>query len=91
MNLFGILFVRGDAEIGDTDIRHETVHTEQMKELLYVFFYLWYAAEWLVRLVQERNARRAYRRISFEREAYFFQGDEGYLSRRKRFAWRDWL
>lgn len=51
VNLFGILFVRGDSVIGSVDINHESIHTAQMKEMLYVFFYLWYGIEWLVRLV----------------------------------------
>ena len=37
VNLFGILFVRDDAVIGSVDINHESIHTAQMKEMLYVF------------------------------------------------------
>ena len=87
VNLFGILFVRGDPVIGIADINHESIHTEQMKEMLYVFFYLWYGIEWLVRLVQYRNAHTAYRNIGFEREAYMNQGNMGYLQGRGRYAW----
>ena len=91
INLFGILFVRGDSVIGGTDIRHEEIHTAQMKEMLYVFFYLWYATEWLVRLVRYRNAHTAYRNVSFEREAYMSQGNVMYLSNREHFAWRNYI
>lgn len=91
INLFGVLFVRGDASISGTDINHEEIHTAQMKEMLYVFFYLWYIVEWLVRLVQYRNFRKAYRNISFEREAYACESDMGYLQRRKRYAWFNYL
>lgn len=91
VNLFGILFVRGDSVIGSVDINHESIHTAQMKEMLYVFFYLWYVIEWLVRLVQYRNARTAYRNISFEREAYMNQGNMGYLQGRGRYAWVKYL
>ena len=87
INLFGILFVRGDAVISSTDINHEEIHTAQMKEMLYVFFYLWYGIEWLVRLIQHRNAHTAYRNISFEREAYMNQGNMGYLQGRGHYAW----
>ena len=45
INLFGILFVRGNAIINERTIRHEAIHTVQMKEMLYVFFYLWYILE----------------------------------------------
>ena len=91
VNLFGVLFVRKDAVIGSVDINHEAIHTEQMKELLYVFFYLWYVVEWLVRLVMYRNAHTAYRNISFEREAYMNQGNVSYLQGRGRYAWWKYL
>ncbi len=91
INIFGILFVRGDAVMASTDINHESIHTAQMKEMLYVFFYLWYVIEWLVRLVQYRNAHTAYRNIGFEREAYMNQGNMGYLQGRGRYAWWKYL
>lgn len=91
VNLFGILFVRGDSVIGSVEINHESIHTAQMKEMLYVFFYLWYVIEWLVRLVQYRNAHTAYRNISFECEAYMNQGNMGYLQGRGHYAWVKYL
>ena len=84
INLFGILFVRGNAIINDRTIRHEAIHTAQMKEMLYVGFYIWYVIEWLIRLFMEGNA---YRNISFEREAYSNEDDVIYLESRKRFTW----
>ena len=84
INLFGILFVRGNARINEKTIRHEAIHTTQMKEMLYVFFYTWYIVEWMVRLFMKGNA---YRNISFEREAYSNEDDIIYLEDRKRFAW----
>ena len=84
INLFGILFVRGNARINERTIRHEAIHTAQMKEMLYIFFYLWYFIEWIVRLFMKGNA---YRNISFEREAYSNEKDLSYLDNRKQFAW----
>ncbi len=81
MNLFGVLFVRGNARIDDITLNHEKIHTAQIKEMLYVFFYVWYVIEWLIRLPKGN----AYRNISFEREAYTSQGDLDYLKSRKRF------
>ena len=37
INLFGILFVRGDSYISPQKINHEKIHTAQMRELLYTF------------------------------------------------------
>lgn len=89
INLFGVLFIRGDTVITSRLVNHETIHTAQMKEMLYVFFYLWYVAEWLVKLFI--YGRNAYRNISFEREAYSNEGNALYLSRRKRYAWAGYL
>lgn len=91
VNLFGLLFVRGDAYMEAADINHEEIHTAQMKEMLYALFYLWYLAEWLVRLVQCRDVEKAYRSISFEREAYANEKDMGYLGRRRRYSWLKYL
>ena len=43
INLFGVLFVRGNARISERTLRHEAIHTAQMKEMLYIgFLYLVY-------------------------------------------------
>lgn len=86
INLFGVLFVRGNAMIDDVTINHERIHTSQIKELLYIFFYLWYVIEWIIRLIQFRNGYMAYRNISFEREAYQNEEDIHYLKSRKFFS-----
>jgi len=70
INLFGVLFVRKNADIDELTINHEEIHTEQIKELWYVFFYLWYVVDWLIKLVIYRNFRDAYVNVVFEREAY---------------------
>lgn len=88
INLFGILFVRKGVEVSEEMINHEAIHTAQMKEMLYVFFYLWYVIEWVVRLFGKCDA---YRKISFEREAYENDSDIGYLSKRKHFNWLNYL
>lgn len=85
MNLFGVLFARKDANITQRVINHESIHTAQMKELLYVFFYLWYIIEWIVRLFQYRfKWHTAYRNISFEREAYANDFDFFYLTNKRK-------
>lgn len=86
INFFGILFVRKNWHITQVGIRHERIHTTQMQELLYVFFYIWYITEWLVRLIQYGKFKEAYYNISFEREAYKHQADVNYGSHRKRFS-----
>lgn len=84
INLFGIIFARKEYRpISETTINHEAIHTKQMKDLLYVGFYLCYIAEWLVRLFMKGDA---YRNISFEREAYNYQHTPEYIRTRQKFA-----
>lgn len=86
INIFGILFCRKNAKIDDKTINHESIHTQQMKELLYILFYIIYGIEWIVRLFMKGNA---YKNISFEKEAYRYQNDCKYLNRRKHYGmWR---
>lgn len=91
MNVCGILFVREGERISDTMLNHESIHTAQMKETSYVVFYIWYVIEWLIRLVKYRNFDKAYRNISFEREAYENERYSDYLDSRKKFAWLKYL
>lgn len=87
MNLFGILFCRKNAVIDDVTINHESIHTAQMKEMLYIPFYIWYAVEYLFHFLKYWANRAAYRSISFECEAYLHEYDPEYLKTRKHFAW----
>ena len=52
INLFGLIFVRRGRPFVASDLNHEQIHTRQMRELLYLPFYLIYIIEWLVRLAQ---------------------------------------
>lgn len=91
INLFGVVFVRYGTKLSERTIQHESIHTKQMREMFYLFFYLWYGLEWLFRLVQYRNAMTAYYNISFEREAYANQNNSNYLNERKSWAWVRYL
>ncbi|MBR0314692.1 MAG: hypothetical protein IJK39_06165 [Bacteroidales bacterium] len=91
INLFGLIVVRKGAFFPASSLNHEKIHTAQMREMLYVFFYIWYVLEWLVRCVCYFSAYKAYSNISFEREAYANEYDEGYLKGRKHFSWLRYL
>lgn len=86
INLFGVVFCRTD--LSEIDKNHEAIHTKQMKEMLYIPFYLWYFGEYIVRLFGKGNA---YRNISFEQEAYSNEKDMNYLKNRKHFSWFNYL
>lgn len=86
INLLGVIFIRSGHFVTPNVLTHEHIHTEQMKELLYVPFYIIYFIEWLYRLTRKGNA---YRSISFEREAYENENNPQYLWNRKKYAmWR---
>lgn len=90
MNLFGFLFVRKELanKLSYIDINHEEIHTAQMKELLYVGFYIIYFLEWLFRVLFTKDmfSHKAYRHISFEKEAYNNQTDLTYIENRKHYG-----
>jgi len=85
INLLGIIFTKGS--LSPSQLRHEYIHTKQQIELAFIFFYLLYITEWLIRLVQYRSLYKAYINISFEREAYDNMYDKTYLKTRKLFSW----
>ena len=87
INICGILFVKNGAKMSDVDINHEKIHTDQMKYMLWIFFYLWYVIEWFLKLFIYWNSHTAYRNISFEREAYANEDNLDYLKTRKLYAW----
>ena len=85
INLFGIIFAR--KQLNQIDINLENIHTAQMKELLYIGFYIWYLIEWILRLILVKDSIKAYKMISFEVEAYKEQDNLDYLRNRKHFNW----
>lgn len=89
INIFGVVFVREGMTMKPRDYNHEAIHTAQMKELCYISFYIIYFFEWLYYLIRKRSWKRAYRAISFEREAFANQSNYHYLENREPFAqWR---
>ena len=66
-------------------IQHEQIHLQQQRELLLVFFYIWYLIEFIILLINYRDFDKAYHSISFEREAYDHENTVDYLKYRKRF------
>lgn len=69
-------------------INHERIHLQQQIELGLFPFYVWYILEFLVRWVRYRQWYKAYRNISFEREAYHNDQNLVYLQTRR--LWSFW-
>ena len=78
--------------LSKSTINHEKIHTEQMKEMGYIFFYLWYIIEWLIRcLIGIFTVNSPYYDISFERAAFDNQNNLDYICNRKHFSWLKYL
>lgn len=75
-----------DDKLNTVFINHEKIHIRQQLELLILPFYIWYLTEYLFRLIQYKDRKKAYFNISFEREAYANEKDFIYLKNRK--VWR---
>ncbi|ARN77891.1 hypothetical protein BST97_07680 [Nonlabens spongiae] len=83
MTLFPLLLVSHEADVHDeVFINHERIHAAQQKELLIIFFYLWYVINYLL-LRTKYDHHQAYRNIVFEREAYAMERNLNYLTDRK--------
>lgn len=90
INLFGIIFVKKGVNITPQLLNHEKIHSYQIRELLFIPFYIIYLFEWLYLLFKYKfNILNAYRNISFEREAYQNGDNLKYLNSRKAYSqWR---
>lgn len=89
ITIFPFIFLRRKGLKTDPILlNHERIHLLQALELLILPFYLWYIVEFGIRFIQFREFDKAYRNISFEREAYSNQRNTNYL--RERNLWSFW-
>lgn len=89
MTLWPFIFIRKKARIDEIELNHENIHGMQQIEMLWIFFYLWYGIEFLIRLWFCKGS--AYKNMSFEKEAYLNQEDLMYLEKRKLWEWWKYL
>ena len=83
LTIFPFVIVSAKVDLSDKVLmNHERIHLKQQLELAILPFFIWYFVEYLIRLIQFRNRRKAYRNISFEREAYANEGNMEYLEKR---------
>lgn len=86
LNLFGVFLNRDPKTVEPEIVNHELIHTAQMRELLWIPFYIIYGLEWLWHFLCTLNVGKAYRRVSFECEAYDNDGNPDYLKDRRHYA-----
>jgi hypothetical protein len=84
ITLYPFIFLRhANDKYDPVLIHHERIHLRQQIELLVIPFYILYLSEWFIKWFYYRDRMKAYRNLSFEREAYLNERDFGYLKRRK--------
>lgn len=83
LTVFPFVFLK-QREHGSDDVllNHEKIHLRQQLELLVLPFFVWYGLEFLWNFLRQRDVKRAYYSISFEREAYANEKDLHYLKQR---------
>ena len=85
ITIWPFIFLRPSPEL-DVNINHERIHIRQQQETLLLGFFIIYLFEFIYYRLQF-NRYTAYRKISFEKEAFEHEEDMNYLKTRKRFAW----
>ena len=84
MAIYPFIFIKNKKLAGNSIlINHERIHLRQQLELIWIFFFTWYVIEFLIHLIRFRNWHKAYRNISFEKEAYQNEENLYYLEDRK--------
>lgn len=84
LTLWPLIILRNhDLKQDEVLLNHERIHLKQQRELLVIPFYFLYFFEWIYRSIKYRDSYKAYKNISFEREAYQNEFDLTYLENRR--------
>ena len=83
-----VFFKERNPSTNEVILNHEKIHLKQQLELLIIFFYFIYFIEYFVLLIIYLDHDKAYRNISFEKEAYRNDKDLSYLKNRR--LWSMW-
>lgn len=86
ITLFGLVFTPDRRRVDRRVRNHELIHCQQQLEWLYLPFFILYVIEWVWYMLRFRDSDKAYRAISFEREAYAHEMDMDYIRTRKIFG-----
>lgn len=85
-----IVFIK-ERELADSEknnfVVHEVIHVRQSLEMLVIPFIVLYLYEFFSYLSYGLPTHAAYRMISFEQEAFFFEDEKSYLQVRPMFFW----
>lgn len=92
LTIFPFVMIRDDFDKDNKVlINHEKIHIKQQLQLLVLPFFVWYMMEFLFRWIQFKDKNRAYRNISFEREAYANEQNLNYINEMPFWSFRNYL
>lgn len=91
ITLLNCIFIKKGTVLSDKNINHEEVHWKQQIEMFFIFFYLWYIIEFLVKLIITKNWQRAYHSISLEQEAYERENNNSWIEFRPHYYWKQFI
>jgi hypothetical protein len=94
VTLLPFIFVRSSykGKLSTVIENHEKIHLRQQTEMLVIFFLIWYGLEYVIRWIcYGFNHGKAYKNISFEREAYKNQSNLDYPRTRKHYAFLNFI
>jgi hypothetical protein len=88
ITLWPFIIVR--KETSEKTIRHEQIHIAQYNETLVIGFLLIYLFEWIwyLAILPDYDAKKAYKSIRFEKEAYANSKFPDYMKFRSHYNWR---
>ncbi|QXP72579.1 hypothetical protein H0I31_02440 [Tenacibaculum sp. AHE15PA] len=92
VTLYPFIFLkRKDLKHNAELVNHEKIHLEQQRELFIIFFFLFYFIEWFIKFLKYKDKLKAYKNLSFEREAYLNENNLYYIEKRKFWAFLNYL
>ncbi len=92
LTLFPFIFISNRADLMDEGLlNHEKIHIRQQLELFVLPFYVWYVLEFFLLWMRFKDKNKAYRNISFEREAYSNEKNISYIKSKKIWSFLKYL
>ena len=92
LTIYPFIFIKNKAQIEDAYLlNHENIHLQQQKELFWIFFFILYFTEYAIGVFRYKNHNKAYKNISFEKEAYKNESNLNYLLYRKKFSFLNYF
>lgn len=85
--IWPFIFVQRKMPLTKELMNHERIHIMQQIEMFWLLFFLFYTGEFIVKLFIYRSWRKAYKNISFEREANENEKNFEYLLERESWDW----